>query len=246
MDWTSLAPLVGVPVIVLGFALRMNALLVVIASALVTGWAVGMPPWALLELLGEKFLGARSLAVVVLILPVVALLEQHGLREHAQAWVARLRGATTGRILMLYFVVRQCASALGLTSLGGPAQTVRPLLAPMAEGLAAQRLGPLPRPLRDRIAAHAAACDNVALFFGEDIFIAFGAVLLIHSFMLEGGLPAAEPLQIGLWALPTALLAAAIHLFRLWRLDVALTRLARAQGPVAAAAAQPGQEGAPE
>ena len=47
MDWTSLAPLVGVPVIVLGFALRMNALLVVIASALITGWAVGMPPWAL-------------------------------------------------------------------------------------------------------------------------------------------------------------------------------------------------------
>ena len=30
-------------------------------------------------------------------------------------------------------------------------------------------------------------CDNVALFFGEDIFIAFGAVLLMSNFLKENG-----------------------------------------------------------
>ena len=59
----------------------------------------------------------------------------------------------------------------------------------------------------------------MALFFGEDIFIAFGAVLLIHSFMQQSGIPVAEPLVIGLWAIPTALCAAVVHLARLSRLD---------------------------
>ncbi len=35
---------------------------------------------------------------------------------------------------MLYFVAREGTAVLGLMSLGGHAQTVRPLLAPMAEG----------------------------------------------------------------------------------------------------------------
>jgi hypothetical protein len=36
----------------------------------------------------------------------------------------------------------------------------------------------------------AAACDNIAVFFGEDIFIAFGAVLLIDAFLKENGIQA--------------------------------------------------------
>jgi len=219
MDLAPFLPLVGIPLVVAGFALRFNALLVVLVAGTVTGLCAGLEPLALLELFGAKFMASRSLAVVVLLLPVVALVECHGLREHAQTWVGRLRGASTGRLLMLYYLLRQGTAALGLTSLGGPAQTVRPLLAPMAGGLAVQRHGPLPPALRERILAHAAACDNVALFFGEDIFIAFGAVLLIHSFMQQSGIPVAEPLVIGLWAIPTALCAAVVHLARLSRLD---------------------------
>ena len=42
---------------------------------------------------------------------------------------------------MLYFVAREGTAALGLMSLGGHAQTVRPLLAPMAEGAALNEYG---------------------------------------------------------------------------------------------------------
>lgn len=224
METTLYLPLVGIPIVVLGFALRFNPLLVVTAAGLVTGLAVGMDLPLLLETFGEKFLNSRQLAALFLILPVIGLLERYGLKERTQAWVASIKGATTARILMLYFVLREATAALGLISLGGHAQTVRPLLAPMAEGAAANAYGELPQPVRDRIRAHAAACDNVAVFFGEDIFIAFGAVLLMDAFLKENGIAGVEPLTIGLWAIPTAIAALLVHMLRLYRLDLAIQR----------------------
>ncbi|MCP1290643.1 MULTISPECIES: DUF969 domain-containing protein [Chromobacterium] len=228
MDLASYLPLVGIPVVVAGFALRFNPLLVVTAAGLSTGLAVGMDLGTLLETFGEKFLNSRQLATFILILPVIGLLERYGLKERAQQWIAGIKSATTARILMLYFVVRELTAALGLINLGGHAQTVRPLLAPMAEGAAANQLGELPQALRDRIRAHAAACDNIAVFFGEDIFIAFGAVLLMDAFLKENGIANIEPLHIGLWAIPTAISALIIHMARLARLDASL------QGDIAA------------
>ena len=54
-------------------------------------------------------------------------------------------------------------------------QTVRPLLAPMAEAAAGKIDPALDDDERERVKALAAATDNVGLFFGEDVFIAFGA-----------------------------------------------------------------------
>jgi uncharacterized membrane protein len=64
----------------------------------------------------------------------------------------------------------------------------------------------------------AAATDNVGLFFGEDVFIAFGAVLLMQAFYAEHGIPL-EPLEIALWGIPTALAAFAIHAVRIRRFE---------------------------
>lgn len=216
-------PLVGVAAVVLGFALRLNPAMVVVASGFITGLAAGLTPWDVLDVLGRAFTDKRYLLLFLLTLPVVGLLERHGLKEHAQAWIARLRGATMGRLLVAYLLMRQLAAALGLTSLGGHPQTVRPLLAPMAEGAAQLRHGELPRHERERIRAMAAGTDNVGLFFGEDIFIAFGAVLLIQGFFAEHGI-ALEPLQIALWGIPTAICAFAIHTVRVLRFERQLAR----------------------
>ena len=113
--------------------------------------------------------------------------------------------------------------ALGLTAVGGQAPMVRPLIAPMAEAAAERRYGLLPPPLGQLIRAHAAAVDNIAVFFGEDIFIAFGSVLLIKGVLDGAGYPIA-PLQLSVWAIPTALAALAIHGVRLMRLDRRLRR----------------------
>ncbi len=215
-QWLSL---IGVPIIVLGFARRINPLFVVIIAGLATGLACGISLPDLLALFGDKFIQSRQLASIMLLLPIIGLLEYYGLKDSARNWISGIRQASTGRILMLYFVIREAAAALGLTSIAGHAQTVRPILVPMAEAAAQKQHGELPEALQQKIAAHAAAADNIALFFGEDIFIAFGAVLLMTSFLHEHGYATVEPLAIGLWGIPTAIAALLIHLFRLARLD---------------------------
>ena len=72
----------------------------------------------------------------------------------------------------------------------------------------------MPREDMQRIDALAAATDNVGRFFGEDVFLAFGAVLLIQGFYAQNGI-VLEPMQIALWALPTAIAAFVIHAIRI-------------------------------
>jgi uncharacterized membrane protein len=172
---------------------------------------------------GKAFTESRYVAIVWLVLPVIGLLERAGLKERARTVIAGIPAATTGRVLMIYFTVRQVTAALGLTSLGGHAQMVRPLVAPMAEGAAENRHGPLPLETRRSIRAHSAAVDNIAVFFGEDIFIAIGSILLIKGFLEQNGIRV-EPTQLAVWAIPTAIMAWLIHVARLVLLDRALRR----------------------
>ena len=218
IDWW---PLLGVLAVVIGFALRLNPALVVVAAGFITGLTARLSPVDVLEIIGQSFTDKRYLLLFLATLPVIGLLERHGLKEHAQAWIARMRGATMGRLLTVYLLVRQVASALGLTSLGGHPQTVRPLLAPMAEGAAEVRHGTLSDADRERIRAMAAGTDNVGLFFGEDIFIAFGAVLLMQAFFADNGI-LLDPLHIALWGIPTAICAFVIHTVRIHRFEARL------------------------
>ncbi|MCO4862938.1 DUF969 domain-containing protein [Cupriavidus sp. WGlv3] len=232
----NLWPLVGVGVIIVGFVLRFNPMLVVVLAALATGLAAPMPLMQIFSAIGTAFVKARNLPLIILLpLAVIGLLERHGLREHAQAWIARIASATVGRLLIVYLGVRELTAAIGLTSLGGHPQMVRPLLAPMAEGAAENRFGHLPEPVRQRVLAFCAATDNVGLFFGEDIFVAFGAIALMHTFLLSSNIEV-EPLHIAVWGIPTAICAFLIHAVRLKRLD---GWLERELGPHAPRAAMP-------
>ena len=74
---------------------------------------------------------------------------------------------------------------------------VRPLIAPMAEAAAETRFGKLKDSTRYLIRAHAAGVDNVALFFGEDIFIAIASILLVKGFLEQNGI-IVEPLHLSL------------------------------------------------
>src|SRR4051812_39065095 len=227
--------LIGIVLVVAGFALRLNPLLVVTVAGLATGLASGLGPVAVIAAFGKAFTESRYVAIVWLVLPVIGLLERAGLKERARTVIAGIPAATTGRVLAIYFAVRQVTAALGLTSLGGHAQMVRPLVAPMAEGAAENRFGALPLETRRRIRAHSAATDNIAVFFGEDIFIAIGSILLIKGFLEQNGIHV-EPAQLALWAVPTAIAAWLIHNARLLLLDRSLKReLTRTPQPADAA-----------
>ncbi|MCC3704433.1 DUF969 domain-containing protein [Rouxiella badensis] len=215
--------LIGIPIVVIGFALRFNPLLVVTVAGISTGIAGGMHTVDIISAFGKAFTDNRYMGLVWLTLPVIALLERSGLREQAKHLISKIHAATTGRVLMLYFFIRQMTAALGLTSLGGHAQMVRPLIAPMAEAAATTKYGDLPNDVRQKIRANAAAVDNIAVFFGEDIFIAVQSILLIKGFLDQNGV-FVEPLHLSVWAIPTAIAALIIHFIRLWLLDRSLAK----------------------
>lgn len=216
-------PLAGIVVVVIGFLLRFNPLLVVAAAALATGLSAGMTPLALLAAFGKAYNDNRYIAIVWIVLPVIGLLERHGLQERARLLIGDMRRATVGRLLLAYLLFRQISAALGLTSIAGHAQTVRPLVAPMAEAAAAKQDPQIDDGARERVKAMAAATDNIGLFFGEDIFLAIASILLIKGF-LEGYGIQLEPLELSVWAIPTAIAALLIHGTRLLLLDRRLRR----------------------
>ena len=220
----DLLVLSGILIVVVGFLLRLNPLLVVTVAAIGTGLAAGLGPVAVVSAFGKAFNENRYVSIVWILLPVIGLLERYGLQQRARTLIAQLHGATTGRLLIVYLLFRQIAAALGLTSIAGHPQTVRPLVAPMAEAAAEQqREGELDEATRESVKSYAAATDNVGLFFGEDIFIAIGSILLMIGFLEQNGIRL-EPLQLSIWAIPTAIAAFLIHAVRLLLLDRKLSR----------------------
>jgi uncharacterized membrane protein len=75
----ELLPLIGILIVVIGFALRLNPLLVVVVAAVVTGVSAGHALLDVVAALGKAFVDSRSVAIVWLALPVIGLLERAGL-----------------------------------------------------------------------------------------------------------------------------------------------------------------------
>ncbi|MEU8032514.1 DUF969 domain-containing protein [Streptomyces sp. NPDC049099] len=217
--------LLGVVVVILGFVTRRNPVLVVGVAGVFTGLIGGMNPLEVLAAFGRSFADSRSVTVFAVVLPVIGLLERYGLREQARNLIGRLGSLSAGRFLTVYLLIRQITAALGLTSMCGPAQTVRPLVAPMAEAAAERTAGAaLPERVREKVRSYAASSDTVGLFFGEDCFIAIGSILLITGFVNSTYHQNLEPTQLALWAIPLAVCAFLVHGARLLLLDRQLQR----------------------
>ncbi len=219
--------LLGVAAVVVGFAIRLNPLLVVVIAAFVTGLAAGLSPVQVLEAFGKAFNENRFVSAAYLVLPVIGVVERAGLQERARTLIARFKGVSVGPFLIVYLAFRQLTSALGLTSIAGHAQSIRPMVAPMAEGAVEARTGPLDDETRQQTRAMASATDNIGLFFGEDIFIAIGSILLMVGFLATSGITI-DPIHLSVWAIPTAIVAFLLHAGRLVLFDRRLRRRGRA------------------
>ena len=216
--------LLGLVVVAVGFACRVNPLLVVVAAGLLTGVLAGFSPHEVVTMIGQFFVDNRGLTLpVILMVPVVGILERHGLQEQVGTLMRKTQAVTAGRVLWIYQVVRGLASMVGL-SLGNHASMVRPLIVPMAEG-AEQRRGEPGEAGRAEIRSHAAAAENVGNFFSDDIVVAVGAVLLIKAFFDNAGVVVALG-DIKRWSLPTAMWVMALGWWRYRQLDARLRRMA--------------------
>ena len=196
--------LLGILIVAVGFALRLNTLMSVLAAGIITGLIAGFSLNEIMEMLGTFFIDNRFMTLpVVLMMPVIGLLEKYGLQERAAILIRGAGAATSGRVLMLYQSIREGTSMLGL-SIGNHASMVRPLIAPMAEGAAVARHGDLTEEQTMLVRAHSAASENIGNFFADDILVAVGPVLLMKGFFDVAGVPV-ELLHLAWWGLPTAL-----------------------------------------
>ncbi|TKX32754.1 DUF969 domain-containing protein [Campylobacter aviculae] len=223
MNWLLLA---SIPLIILGFAVRLNPFLVVTFVGIYAGIVAKFDFVKIVSDIGQSFVNNRYVAIIWLILPLLAVLERKGLKEQAKNLISKIKTASTGKILIAYFIFRQVTAALGLLSLGGHAQMIRPLIAPMAEAAAKLKFKNLTHKDNQKIKAHSAATDNVAVFFGEDIFIAVHSILFIKAFYETSGI-IVEPIHLSLWAIPSGILALIIHCSRLYLLDRKLEKTYR-------------------
>ena len=182
----------------------------------------------MLAAFGKAFNENRYVSVALLVLPMVGVVERAGLQERARALMLRFKGVSVGPLLIVYMAFRQITSALGLTSIAGQTQSIRPIIAPMAEATVETHVGALPDATLYRVRAFAAATDNIGYFFGEDVFVAIGSILLMVGFLASSGITI-DPIHLSIWAIPSALAAFAIHSVRLLIFDRRLRREAESR-----------------
>jgi len=195
--------LLGIALVAIGLALRWNTLAVVLAAGVLSGLLAGFDLHEVMTLTGQYFVeNRRVLLPVILMLPVVGVLERHGLQERVGHLIRRLEAASAGRILWIYQAVRGACSVVGL-NIGNHASAIRPLIVPMAEAAAEKKHGALDERARTDLRAHAAASENVGNFFSDDIAVAVGALLIIEGFFRSAGVEV-RLRDIQFWSLPTA------------------------------------------
>lgn len=179
--------LIGIVIIVVGFALKLDVLAVVIVSGIVTGLVSGLDFIEILRILGESFVNNRLMSIFLIIFPTIAIIERYGLKERAAYLIGKIKNASAGKVLCLYSVIRSIASALNVR-IGGHVQFVRPLILPMSEAAAtAAKKEPLSTKETEKIKGLSAAVENYGNFFAQNVFPASSGVVLIQGTLVGLG-----------------------------------------------------------
>lgn len=214
--------LIGILIIILGFALKLDTIAVVVVAGMATGLAAGLSFNQILTTLGDSFINNRYMTVFFVTLPAIGILESYGLRERAAYLISKMKSVTPGRLLMVYTALRTLASALSLR-LGGHVQFIRPLILPMAEGAAKNNYGELDEEEMEELKGLAGATENYGNFYGQNVFVASGGVLLIVGVLKELGFDV-EALAIAKASIPVAIIAVLVSAVQFLRFDRKLAR----------------------
>lgn len=216
-DW---AKLLGIAVIVIGFALKLRTTFVVVAAALVTGLLAGLPLFTsagregIVEMLGRAFTENRLLTLFIITLPAIGLAERYGLQEQSGRLIGKVRAATVGRLQIVYQLFRVLHGLLGIRLNGHPV-FVRPLIFPMAIG-AAQ--APLTEDTVEEIKAASSASENYGNFYGQNLSPVQPGILLVFGVMAGLGYPVSV-WRLVLFAIPIATISVILGVIQFLWLD---------------------------
>jgi len=224
--------LIGIVIVIVGFALKQRTTLVVVTAAMATGLVAGLPLFSnatspgqegVINMLGRAFSDNRLMTLFLLTLPAIGLAERYGLLEQSAAWIRQLKAATVGRLSILYQLFRVLHGILGLR-LTGHASFVRPLIFPMSVGAAESRSpSVLETEKVERIKAANAASENYGNFYGQNLAVVQPGILLVYGVMRGLGY------EVSLWRMmaftsPIVLLSIVLGAIQFLRLDRSLSR----------------------
>ena len=172
--------LIGILIVIVGFALKLDSILIIVAAAIVTALVGGLGPIRLFETLGTSFVANRSMAIFILVMLVTGTLERNGLKNAAAALIGKVKNASPGVVIGAYGIMRSIFAAFNV-SFGGVAGFVRPIIMPMATG-AIEAKGETPNEEHvEQLKSMASGMENIAWFFCQVLFIGGAGGLLVQS-----------------------------------------------------------------
>ena len=176
----ELIKLLGVLIVMVGFALKLDSILIIFL-ALITTWIVGgLGVGGLLETIGTNFVANRSMAIFMMILLVTGTLERNGLREAAANLIKKVKSATAGKLIAVYGVLNGLFGAFNV-GFGGVAGFIRPVLLPMAEGAIENKEGTVNEEHLEEVKGLAAAMQNFTWFFFQVLFVGGAGGILVQT-----------------------------------------------------------------
>ena len=160
----ELIKLVGILIVILGFAFKLDSILIILLSAIVTAIVGGLGVEGFLASFGSNFVSNRSMAIFIVILLVTGTLERNGLREAAASLIQKMKGVTAGKLICAYGVMRAFFGAFNV-GFGGVAGFIRPVVLPMAEGAVEAEEQEINEEHFEEIKGMASAMENITWFF---------------------------------------------------------------------------------
>ena len=180
MDPMELLKLLGIVIVVVGFACKLDSILVIMVAAVVTALVAGMDPVSFLETMGSSFVSNRSMCVFIMTFVITGTLERNGLKQAAAALMNKFKGATAGMVLAAYGVFRVVFAAFNV-GFGGVAGFVRPVVMPMAQAAVESDGKKIAPEQLENIKGMAAGMENITWFFGQMLFVGGAGALLVQN-----------------------------------------------------------------
>lgn len=224
----ELLKLLGIVIVIIGFVMKMDSILIIMAAAVVTALVSGIDLVTLLETLGSSFVSNRSMCTFVIVFLVTGTLERNGLKQAASDLMTKFKNATAGVVIGIYGVFRLFFAAFNI-SFGGAAGFIRPIVMPMASAAVERDGKPIDPDHLEQLKGMAAGMDNVAWFFGQVLFVGTSGMLLVQSTLADLGYQV-ELLDLMMVQIPVAITAVAVAIVYYYLKDRQLMKRRAAGG----------------
>ena len=201
--------LLGVLVVIIGFALKLEPIAIIVVSAIVTAVCGRINVVDLLTSVGTTFVANRNQLITIILMILTGTLEKNGLKEAGAALIRKAKGLTTGMLIAIWGVLDEIFIIFKIP-IGGIPSYVRPILMPMTLGIIESKGYEVAPEHEETIKALYGKDYNVSNFFGQCLFAANSSVLLIQSTLASIGYEV-DVMQIVAVQIPVALFAMLVN-----------------------------------